>query len=111
MCAATHELHAKGSAWPEGIGKVSPILREHINSYHIRGAFLCMAAQELAQTGKVFVTGDAFSVADAHVAPVLARVTSLGRSELISSRPALQTYWECMQQRPSFKAVFPTGMK
>lgn len=53
-----------------------------------------------------FMAGFEFSIADAALIPVLARIDLLKQtSEFIEPRPRLVEYWERMKSRPSYKKV------
>jgi glutathione S-transferase len=53
-----------------------------------------------------YVAGEEFSMADAMLIPVLARLVLLNlEDEYISSRPNIAKYWIWVQQRPSYKKV------
>ncbi len=53
-----------------------------------------------------FMAGFAFSIADAAMIPVLARIELLKLDdELIQPRPRVLEYWERMKERPSYRKV------
>ncbi|XP_048226925.1 glutathione S-transferase TCHQD isoform X2 [Ricinus communis] len=53
-----------------------------------------------------YLSGEEFSMADAMLIPVLARLVLLNlEDEYISSRPNIAEYWVLVQQRPSYRKV------
>ncbi|KDP32864.1 hypothetical protein JCGZ_12156 [Jatropha curcas] len=61
---------------------------------------------ETKLNGTSYLTGEEFSMADAMLIPVLARLVLLNlENEYISSRPNIAEYWILVQQRPSYRKV------
>ncbi|XP_055960131.1 glutathione S-transferase TCHQD isoform X2 [Mercurialis annua] len=53
-----------------------------------------------------YLTGEEFSMADAMLIPVLARLVLLNlEDEYLNSRPNIAEYWILVQQRPSYRKV------
>ncbi|KAK2880691.1 hypothetical protein FQN49_000460 [Arthroderma sp. PD_2] len=55
-------------------------------------------------SGKKFMAGEEYTLADVYYLPFLARLFDRGFEELITSRPSLKAWWERCMARPNTKA-------
>jgi glutathione S-transferase len=56
--------------------------------------------------GKFLSKENDYSLLDAHITPVLARLVKIGHEQEIKSRSRLAEYWGRLQERDSFKTVY-----
>lgn len=81
---------------------------EDVVSSSLAQVNLCMSEFGRLLGDQIWFGGDSISLADLHIAPVLAYVSSTPEgAALLEAQPAVQSWWSRMSQRPSMTKTPP----
>ncbi|KAF3490791.1 glutathione S-transferase 3 [Arthroderma uncinatum] len=89
---------------------IKPILGMETNQENLEegkkllGQYFDTAEAIFNKTGKKFWAGDKYTLVDVYYIPHLARIFERGYGDLVTSRPALNAWWQRCLARPASKA-------